>query len=210
MKTSYAVRIAGVGLAAAIGTTIVAAPALAAPSSVPGAVQVAAAKVNWTDVSKGASAVGDKRNAQAAQWVLAKHAAAPVAADKSNVKQSVLAASAYGDVAEPIVTDAANPSVGTAAGSTGSSDSGSGSSGSSTGSSTGSLDLGSSNGSAEVSYNDLKAILETYFASFDWSVVTIPLIATVLQAQGVPSVIATPLAKLIWQVIETTFPAYAN
>ncbi|MGW0036365.1 hypothetical protein [Gordonia sp. NPDC003376] len=204
MKTSYAVRIAGVGLAAAIGTTIAAAPVLAAPSSTPGAVQVAAAKVNWTDVSKGASAVGDKRNAQAAQWVLAKHAATPVGTDKGNVKQSVLAASAYGDVAEPIVTDAANPSAGTGAGSTGSS-------GSSTGSaSTGSLDLGSSNGSADISYNDLKAILDTYFANFDWSVVTVPLIATVLQAQGVPAAIATPLATLIWQVIETTFPAYAN
>ncbi|MEE4025387.1 hypothetical protein V1Y59_20040 [Gordonia sp. PKS22-38] len=63
---------------------------------------------------------------------------------------------------------------------------------------------GSSSGSAE-----LGPIIGDFLDNFDWAIVTVPLISRYLQAQGIPAVIATPLAQVIWGAIESVLPARA-
>ncbi|MXP20122.1 hypothetical protein GIY30_01895 [Gordonia sp. HNM0687] len=123
---------------------------------------------------------------------------APSMAEKQAMKQAILAALETSPVDEEIeeVEEA-----GTAEEAeveepgTGSAGSSSGSAGSSSGSSSGSADL--------------EPIIDDFLENFDWAVVTVPLISIFLQAQGLPAVVATPLAQLIWSVIEAISPARA-
>lgn len=116
-------------------------------------------------------------------------ASMPSVAEKQAMKEAILAALQASPVDEQIeeVEEAETEEAGT------------GSAGSSSGSS------GSSTGSA-----DLEPIIDDLLENFDWAVVTVPLISIFLQAQGIPAVAATPLAQLIWSVIEAISPARAQ
>ncbi|MDY6808974.1 MAG: hypothetical protein SW127_08140 [Actinomycetota bacterium] len=130
-------------------------------------------------------------------------ASAPTMAEKQAMKEAILAALEASPVDEEIeeVEEAETPETAEVEEAeveepgTGSAGSSSGSAGSSSGSSSGSADL--------------EPIIDDFLENFDWEIVTVPLISIFLQAQGIPAVVATPLAQLIWSVIEAISPARA-
>lgn len=189
MFSGMRMRATTLAVAAAIGTTIAAGPALADPTPVPASTQ-SAIGLDWTAIGAHAAAAGDSAGAAAAGWVLdGQRGVTPTAADRLTVEHAVLAAVAYDDDTTGTTTE----------GATGEGTTGTATPDTSTGSSsTGSSDLGS---------DFIQDALKQFFADFDWSVITIPLLSIALQGQGIPAVIATPLAQLIWTVIEATFPS---
>lgn len=176
-------RMAGIALAGAIGITgFATAPAFAQPAAPqPGAqVTIPHGAVDWAQVSTRAAAAGDSQGAAAAAWILGAHPQTPTAADLQNLKSAVLAAVRYTPAADEESTGSAGSS-----------------SGSSSGSATGSSDL-------------IGDAVDDFFDNFNWETVTVPLLSAFIQAQGIPAVIATPLAQLIWNAIEATFPSEAS
>lgn len=119
---------------------------------------------------------------------------APTAAEKQAIKDSVLAALQSSPVAEEAETESGSAADNSAT-TDESADTGTGSAGSSSGSSSGSADLA--------------PLLDDFLDNFNWAIVTVPLISAFLQAQGLPAVVATPLAQLIWGAIESILPARA-
>ncbi|AZG48049.1 hypothetical protein [Gordonia insulae] len=186
MKNSLTTRMAGIALAGAIGIAgFATAPAFAEPSAAgPAATSPAevtpGAGVDWRLVQQNAAAAGDAQGAAAAAWILGEHTSTtPTALDKSNLSSAVLAATRYSPVADE----------------------------SSSGSSSGSA--GSSSGSASGSSDLIEQAVDDFFDNFDWETVTVPLLSIFLQSQGIPAIIATPLAQIIWGAIEATFPQRA-
>ncbi|ROZ98793.1 hypothetical protein EEB19_14195 [Gordonia sp. OPL2] len=175
---------AGIALAGAIGITgFATAPAFAQPAAPqPGAsaqVTIPQGAVDWAQVSTRASAAGDAQGAASAAWILGDHPQTPTATDLAHLKSAVLAAVRYTPAADEESTGSAGSS-----------------SGSSSGSATGSSDL-------------IGDAVDDFFDNFNWETVTVPLLSAFLQAQGIPAVVATPLAQLIWNAIEATFPSEA-
>lgn len=177
-------RMAGIALAGAIGITgFATAPAFAQPAAPqPGAsaqVTIPQGAVDWAQVSTRASAAGDAQGAASAAWILGDHPQTPTATDLAHLKSAVLAAVRYTPAADEESTGSAGSS-----------------SGSSSGSATGSSDL-------------IGDAVDDFFDNFNWETVTVPLLSAFLQAQGIPAIVATPLAQLIWNAIEATFPSEA-